>query len=295
MSQTQTGLSDDLIARIESDIRKSGFPLEMYVLNVCSTKNTGRLPNVRYEYLDQLREIDLCAFFSSKRPTHYTSTTLIIECKTSASKPWVFFSTPSYKMEDVTFFLHYESAFDPPFAESRRPPLLSQIRSKMKNSYYGDASIPRCVSYYEAFRSTSERSEIYKAIDSVITYLGYRSAWRRSRFRSWPDHSDFYLPVVVLDGPLFEATVELDKVSVCARPHIQLRTLHREKMYVIDIVSREHFKQFFEQVEKFHEEVVHCLDRLQLPKKTRIAPPRTARSAPSRSGKRRQPGSKTLR
>jgi hypothetical protein len=81
----------ELVKNIESDIRKSGFPLEMYVLNVCSTKNTGRMPSVRYEYLDQLREIDLLAFFETIAPAHHTSTDLIIECKKSTEKPWVFF------------------------------------------------------------------------------------------------------------------------------------------------------------------------------------------------------------
>src|SRR5229473_8630684 len=109
----------ELIKRIEGDIRKTGFPLEVHVLNVCSTRNTGRMPSVRYEYLNELREIDLLAFFetielSSKGHTNlqHTTTDLIIECKKSSEKLRVFFSSPSYAFENVAFFLKYASEFD---------------------------------------------------------------------------------------------------------------------------------------------------------------------------------------
>jgi hypothetical protein len=255
--------SAELAGRIESDIRKSGFPLEMYVLNVCSTKNTGRMPSVRYEYLDQLREIDLLAFFETIASTHHTSTDLIIECKKSSEKPWVFFSTPSYAFENVTCFLKYTSEFDGYFRERGLPPLLAQIYPGITTGYYADPNVPRCVSYYEAFRSTSSPSEIYRAIDSVITYLSYRRANRVRRLEKFGDYSEFYLPTIVVDGHLFEATVELDRVCVCARPHLQLRTFHREDIYIIDIVSRDRFQQFFEDVGKFHEQIVQGIAKLK--------------------------------
>ena len=42
--------SANLPEKIKEDMRKSGFPLEFHVLNVCSTKDTGRMPNLRYEF-----------------------------------------------------------------------------------------------------------------------------------------------------------------------------------------------------------------------------------------------------
>jgi hypothetical protein len=127
------------------------------------------------------------------------------------------------------------------------------------------------VSYYEAFRSTSAASEIYKAIDSVITYLDYRRASRIKRSGEFGTFSEFYLPVIVVDGSLFEAKVELDKVRVRARPHLQLRTFHRGDIYIIDIVSKEHFKQFFDQVSDFHNEISRCIGSLSFPKEFRDA------------------------
>ena len=54
--------SANLPEKIKEDMRKSGFPLEFHVLNVCSTKNTGRMPGLRYEFQRE-RELDLLAFF----------------------------------------------------------------------------------------------------------------------------------------------------------------------------------------------------------------------------------------
>jgi hypothetical protein len=141
MSAPEPPASAELLQKIENDIRKSGFPLEVEVLNVCSTKNTGRLPSVRYEYAGQLREIDLIEFyetFSDKGdplPQH-TITELIIECKKSAEKPWVFFSTPSYHFENVASFLKYSSEFDLHFAAIRDIPLLPRIYPAILKTHY---------------------------------------------------------------------------------------------------------------------------------------------------------------
>jgi hypothetical protein len=263
--------AQDLVGKIESDIRKSGFPLEMFVLNVCSSKKTGRMPSVRYEYRDQLREIDLLTFFETIAASHHTKTALIIECKKSSEKPWVFFSTPAYRFDNVASFIKYNSEFDVYFRKRGLVPLLAQIYPGLKLGHYSDRSVPRCVSYYEAFRSTSAPSEIYRAIDSVITYLNYHRASRIQRSEEFGTFSEFYVPIIVVEGNLFEAKVELDKVRVCARPHLQLRTFHREDLYIIDIVSRDHFQQFFDQVSDFHDEIVRCIASLSFPNEFKAA------------------------
>jgi len=56
-------MSGNMIDKIKKEIEQSGFPLELYVINTCSKKNTGRLPNIRYTHEGTLREIDLYAFF----------------------------------------------------------------------------------------------------------------------------------------------------------------------------------------------------------------------------------------
>jgi hypothetical protein len=53
---------ENMIDKIRKEIEKSGFPLELYALDICSKKNTGRMPNLRYTYKEELREVDLYAF-----------------------------------------------------------------------------------------------------------------------------------------------------------------------------------------------------------------------------------------
>ncbi len=271
MSNVQRpGAPGDLLERIASDIRKSGFPLEVEVLNICSTKNTGRLPSVRYEYCDQLREIDLVAFYetisreNSRGPQH-TITELIIECKKSVEKPWVFFSTPSYSFENVASFLKYSSEFDLYFSETRSLPLLARIYPKILRTHYADPALPRCVAYYEAFKGSGSPSEIYRAIDSVITYLNYSSERRAKRNERLGVFSEFYIPTIVIDGCLFEASVDKAKITVKERNHIQVRTLHRGELYIIDVVSRNEFQKFFARIEHLHKEITSAIAGLNLP------------------------------
>jgi len=124
----------ELIEKIKKDMLNSGFPLEFHVLNVCSTKNTGRMPGLKYEFLGQLRELDLLAFFEEttlgpkKDPTlQHTCTDLVIECKKRADKPWVFMSSSSYYFPSETSHLKYMSEYDSYFAHQQEPSLLTQI------------------------------------------------------------------------------------------------------------------------------------------------------------------------
>ena len=262
----------ELIEKIKKDMENSGLPLEFHVLNVCSTKNTGRMPSLRYEFQGQPRELDLLAFFEEitinrkKDATlQHTSTDLIVECKKRADKPWIFMSSPSYSFSNMLYHLRYTSDYNVYFASKQLPPLLAQIFPMLPRNYYADASIPRCISYYEAFRDPKLPSDIYKSIDNIVSYLLYKRARRIKGQEEFGTFSEFYLPIIVLDGKLFEASISKDGIEVVARPHIQLRTFHREEIYVIDIVTRDHFAKLFKKIDVFHLELVSAIRRLKLP------------------------------
>jgi hypothetical protein len=263
----------ELVEKLKADIRKSGFPLEVHVLNVCSTKNTGRMPGLKYEYLDKVREIDLVAFYEAIDlepprgliPQH-TVTNLIIECKKSEAKPWVFFSSPAYGRGRVLHSLKYFSELDSYFAGRHLPPLLAQIYPAITKSHYVDASLPRCFSYCEAFKNTEKPSEIYTAIDSVIRYLSYRRRSRENRRKKSGVFSEFYLPIIVFEGCLFEASISGAEIDLHQRSHLQLRTWQGEALddlCVIDVVTRDHFQEFFNELEHFHDELVSAIRSLK--------------------------------
>lgn len=245
----------------------------MFVLNICSGKNTGRLPNLRYRYKGELREIDLVTsfetqVFSPKRGENFqhTVTRIVIACKKSAEKPWVFFSTPRYPPRPLTDFLKYLSDFDLQFFKTKRPRLRHQIRKYLSRIHYSLRDIPACISYCQAFKKASDPSDIYDAIHSVLSYINYDMDLRLKQRQATGQVTIFYFPVVVLDGSLFEAQVEGDQIEVHARDHIQLRTGDENDMFVVDIVTKERFINFFELVEQDHNTFIEAINNVRFPK-----------------------------
>ena len=151
------------------------------------------------------------------------------------------------------------------------PSLLAQIGPRIGKCSHADPQMSRCITYYEALKGTSNPSEIYRAIDSVITFLSYRRISRAKRHQKFGVFSEFYLPIIVLDGRLFEAVVNQSKVEVHERSHVQLRTFHREEIYIVDVVVKDYFQDFFNNAEQFHKELVSAIRKLKLPVEFRTA------------------------
>ena len=262
-------MDSDMIGQIKKEIEKSGFPLELYVINICSKKNTGRMPNIRYTYEGNLREIDLYAFFEEinlnpkeGENLQHTGTAMIIECKKSKDKPWVFFSSSMHQSTDVFCFTKYVSDFDLYFNREKTYPLLSQIYENLSKNHYKDKRIPKCITYFEAFKNPSTSSEIYKGIDSVLSFLCYKRGSVSKRRNELGFFTEFFFPIIVFEGALFEANVERDEVNVKEQRHIQLRTDYNEEVFSIDIVERGYFEKFLSLIEKDHLELVKAIDKI---------------------------------
>jgi len=204
-------------------------------------------------------------------PQH-TSTKLIIECKKSDSKPWVFFSSPAYRFDKVFSSLRYFSDLDLHFAEKKLPPLLAQIYPHIKKNHYVNPSLPRCFSYCEAFKNTEKPSEIWAAIDSVTNYQSYLFSIREQRPERFGVFSEFYFPVIVFEGCLFEATVAGQEIDLSPRSHLQVRTWRNfHDVAVIDVVTRDYFQEFFNNLEQSHNELVSAIRALKFPPEFRAA------------------------
>lgn len=54
-----------LVKNVREAVLRSGFPLEIAVIGICSKKNVGRIPNFRYTYKEKSREIDLITQFET--------------------------------------------------------------------------------------------------------------------------------------------------------------------------------------------------------------------------------------
>lgn len=266
-------MGKDIIESIKAEIWKSGFPLELFVLDICSKKNTGRMPNRRYLHEGILRELDLHAFFEEIKlepkkgeNLQHTTTDMIIACKTSRGKPWVFFSSKRFKHTDTFIFLKYVSDFDIYFGQNRTYPLLAHIHKNLSNSkkvHFKDKEIPRCLTYLEAFKNPSPQSDIYKAIDSVLSFYFHEKQRLLKNREEFGFFTAFFLPIIVFDGLLYEAQVEVDEVEIIERKHIQLRTDYGGELFVIDVVKKEYFEDFLGLIEQDHLEFVRAIDKLR--------------------------------
>jgi len=269
----------NLVEKIKKNIQKSGFPTELYVLDVCSTKNTGRMPNIRYVYQGEEREIDLLAFFEEINPNprgnanpQYTTTNMVVECKKAESKPWVFFSTSSFQRSgSLVHRTCYVSDFDLFFVHKGKHSLLGQIFKYLKENHYADMKIPTCISYCEAFKNPSSPSEIYKAVDSVLSFTSCEVGRRLKECEEVGFRTNFYYPIVVLEGDMVEAKVDRGNLLVEERDHIQLRVTYDHNLFVVDVVRKDHFDDFFELIQKDHNEFVSSIGRINFPKSHRRA------------------------
>jgi hypothetical protein len=263
----------ELIMNVRDAILKSGFPLEIEVLNICSTKNIGRIPSVRYVYDGQEHEIDLIVQieqmihrFSKGENFQYTKSIMIIECKKSDDKPWVFFCSPDYQEEPWAGNVTYLSDFNLYFSKAHRHSLLGQIFKNLKRNHYNDTSIPLSTGYHEPFKSHDAKSEIYRAVESVLTFLSYACENESSKLTISGSETTFYFPVIVFDGILFEAMVTPEGLDLHERQHILYRARREDSSLMVDVVTKSYFPKFLDMVEEDNREYVKCINMLQFPK-----------------------------
>lgn len=193
---------------------------------------------------------------------------LVIECKKSQAQPWVFFSVEMY--EDMPFagFMSYVSDFNLYFSKVGSKSLLGQVIGFLQVNHY-NYKVPKCVTYLEAFKTHQANSEIYDAVDSVLSYLRY--AVESTDLSINGDMTTFFFPVVVLDGILFEAKVQGDEVELIEQNHILLRTVYEDAIFIVDVVTKEYFASFLDIVERDHSELARCINKIILPAKQRRA------------------------
>ena len=224
----------------------------------------GRMPNHRYRHAGARREIDLIATFESheigKDGNFSLFTSLVIECKKAAEKPWVFFSTPTYTWWKPTYYTVADADTDPLAKKANEGPTFRNLVRDMEYPGYSDDSIPRCISYVEAFRKPHADSEIYDAIDSALSCVHVLRESRKGR--KLGGVCDVFLPIIVLEGRLFEAQTDGGHVEIVERQHVQLRTVHDQQLYSIDVITKNQFSVFLDAIEKMHQQVAHALEAM---------------------------------
>src|SRR5262249_44772112 len=90
-------MNKELKEKLLAEIDKSGFPHEISVIEKLRTSDVTVFPNISYTDIEgKPHEIDAIAFLNdydheNKQKYGYVNLNLIIECKSSQQRPWVFF------------------------------------------------------------------------------------------------------------------------------------------------------------------------------------------------------------
>ena len=198
------------IAKIEEWLEKSGFPLELKVAKLFSKAGFGVGQSIFYEdpITEKLRETDILAYRTESINDVWVNLTFVIECKKSLDKPWI-----SFMNDQVMNLTKNES---PILATKNGHDLLKEI---IKNSNYKSPLIfPDLKKIgYSVIRAFNDGKDMaYSATQTTLSAAEF--------FISKSNDSDkkfmnFYLPIIVVEGELYEATlgkkenIELKEVS----------------------------------------------------------------------------------
>lgn len=260
---------EELLARLEADIRKSGFPLEMYALGVCERHELFSLPSSRYEVDGTTHEIDLTASLAVEpkregrtfEELQDTVTTMVVECKKSFSKPWVFFSTPLHSGGSRIMTLNLRTTLDMYLERYKQPPLILQLAEQL-SPLFAESNVPRCVSYYEAFNKENHQSAIYKAVQTVMSFIDHElGQFDQNQLAAM---TFVFMPVILLDGDMFHASINDEQITLSRAEHLALRISHRGATRYIDIVTKTHFEQYAQWFRALHAMLVQSINSVRL-------------------------------
>jgi len=190
---------------IAKEINKTGFPLELRVSKSLQGKGYHIANNLYFIDQDEGkgREVDMRALkhyeFKSGGKTYFVYHCLLIECKKSAEKPWIIFTSPKTVYDSLLFYLHCRGV------KKNIKWVDYGIPAKMEKIHPLSISKRRGRSFFEPFKSDKEGKTIY---ESLIKSVKAAIAMRDNEFGVFSNTVCIYYPVVIFDGKLYEAYLD---------------------------------------------------------------------------------------
>lgn len=249
---------DELESRILREIRQTGFPLELRVSQLFSNRGCYVANNLYFLDKDEEkgREFDLRVLknyeFEKEGTGYRVRHCLLIECKKSEDKPWVFFSSPI-------------TSYDPglpriPCRGVKRGKewFMSLQLRELKRRHPFASYARRGRSYFEPFRKTKESSKI---IFGALTTVAKATIFMRdTEFAAGHSNICFYYPLIVFDGNLFEAGLHGKDVRISPVDSLLVTFFYRSSKYedesfCIPVLTEGALRQF---VDRLDEVLIYC-------------------------------------
>ena len=245
--------------KLIEEIGKSGFPLELEVIDVLRSNNYLTFSNLTFEdSLGSINELDVFSILFDEETEWEIGPSgiqLIIECKKTEKYPWIFFKEAYNPLHLLGMLFKVDYSTDIIDGDSLFNPLLGYMHTELGSHHYNDRSIPVARTYFEAFKKPSEQTTIYKAVNNILKDRQFVRSWfansisiKGSRRRTFLNHY-----VIVLDGPLYLANKEENNFDIEETKHLflivfdtlqkqQLKLLEHE--LIIEVVTKDYFPEF---------------------------------------------------
>jgi hypothetical protein len=242
---------------LKADIKKSGFPLEMDVNYILRNKKWNVI-NEAY-YLDQdenkARYIDIIATRLEQveaSKINRLNVTLVIECKRSIEKPWVFYMVPKGE-------IHKPDIGQIALMKNNSQPALSPPDYRLFwNSHYFSSGIDKvAIRGYVAF--ADGKNGLNTAINQSLKALIYsRNVGSKLLPKLPPKYQGIvviYYPLVIFDGKMYECEKDGSDIRLSKATYIQYEIHYgiseniSEETFLVDVVERDFLNDYLNLVD----------------------------------------------
>jgi len=224
-------MNDELKQKILAEITKSGFSHEINIIQRLRDEELTVFPNLGYvDSEDKPHEIDAFAIikdYDEEKNFDDVSLNLIVECKSSSDKPWVFFDDPedALSLLGLVDRLEYVSSFA---TKDGYTPLAGCMNSALGGHHYNDKALPVARTHFEAFGKDAGK-EIYQGVTSLWYALDYfKRLFEKSALNHVTEKQriNFIHPVIVFKGVLVTAyRNDEDDFEIEEVPHVMIKTI----------------------------------------------------------------------
>ncbi|HEY8767822.1 MAG TPA: hypothetical protein VIP09_11270 [Dehalococcoidia bacterium] len=265
-SQSESTDEEGLESKIVAHLLKTGYPLELDVASILEERGWIVTSNTPFFDVDEEkhRECDICAVRvrrvtlqdETAEPSfanlgHGLVSVLAIECKKS-EKPWVFFTRTAGNASHNQ--IRYVSKISNLVTFVDTPQTVLSPGVMARHLWYFPLAT-RSRNFTEAFKSDSQTSQIWTALNQVVKALRHFQAQYDQPYMR--HLTTFLVPVIVLDGVMFEATLRKGDISLQRSNHVAVEfdIVSRPdplvaQQVLVDVITRDYLLDYIEKVDR---------------------------------------------
>ncbi len=246
--------------KILQEIEKSGFPLELEIIEKLRGEGVLTFPNISFQVQNGLtHEIDILSIIFDKiyePKSGVAGIQLLVECKKTEKYPWVFFDEGYNPLTDA-FGLgaKVDYSTDVVINDKKFNPLQSMFNTQFAGHHFNNFNFPKARTHFEAFKKPNEQTTIYKAITNIFSGRKFLNEWFDDTKKNEDGKGRTFLNhfVIILDGLLLYATKEKDSFAINEVNHLLLLTFDTQENthtglldneIVIDVIKKEYFPEY---------------------------------------------------